>query len=59
MGETKQGVRYYSRHDMEDVKKHFETRVYEIYPKYLVDCISVEKIVDGEEKSFKKWDFNQ
>jgi hypothetical protein len=48
MGETNSGVRYYSRHDLEDVRKHFEKKVYEEYSKYLVEKITIERI---DEKS--------
>jgi hypothetical protein len=44
MGETKSETRYYSKHDKEDVRQHFEKKVYEIYPKYLVENIDIERV---------------
>jgi hypothetical protein len=49
MAKTKTGIRYYSRHDMEDVRKHFEKLIYRAYSKYLIEEIKIEK-VDNESR---------
>ena len=49
MGKIQTGIRYDSRHDMEDVRQSFEKKVYEIYAKYLVEKIKLERVDSDSE----------
>jgi hypothetical protein len=51
MGESKSGIRYYTRHNTEDVRKHFEKKVYGTYPNYLVEKILIESCGNVERKT--------
>ena len=57
MGEAKTGIRFDSRHNIEDVTAHFQKKVYDYYSKYLVNSIPVEKITEEGEKHYDELSF--